>query len=124
MQGVMEETATKQAIVTLGREVTVEVYLGRVCWNKQNGSKYFIYEEFRPYGRTSNTATYLITDGPTVLGERKGGAYHPGSFVGRALMGAKVGAELEVNAGGPELGEMRVGNLSGNHLKLVVLDIN
>lgn len=109
--------------VSVGSTVVVEVYIARVGINHSGRRrKFFEYERHLQNGKADWVQTFLITEDPTEL-SRNPKALHPGSFAGRALLGAVVGQEIEVNIGGLSIDDLRVGHQSGNHLKYKIVAI-
>ncbi len=102
-------------VVVVGSKVTVEVYLGEVKIDYGARRKYL------HYGKVFRVATFLIErNSPN---NNFGEHLHPSSFSGRALVGRKVGDDVEVNVGGLSVEEARVGQTTGNHLKYVIVAI-
>jgi hypothetical protein len=110
---------TLKTSVAINSKVAVEIYLGRVKYNRNVRIKHLEYERFRE--KENYVETYIIKLFPR-KGEPK--ETHYDSFVGRAIMGSVVGQEVEVNVGGLSINELRVGSLSGNHFKLKILSID
>lgn len=105
--------------VGVGSKVTVEIYLAHVKYDKNARRKHFEYERFRK--DEDYREVYIISEFPKTEDIRE---ISFDSFIGRALMGATVGQEVEVNVGGLSVGELRVGSLSGNDFKFKILSID
>lgn len=111
--------------VCVGSRVSVEVYLGTAAMDSSGKirRKFLQYKRFLKDDNPEYLRAIVVTSDATFL-EKNGGIYcHPESFIGRAMLGRKVGDEVEVNVGGLSVDELRVGQMSGNHLKLVVVKI-
>lgn len=103
-------------IVTVGSKVTLEVYLGEVKIDGNNRRKHLSYNQvFR-------VTTFTIKE--DCSRDDFGKCVHPDSFAGRALIGRKVGDEVEVNVGGLSVEEARVNQATGNHLKYKIVEIS
>lgn len=114
------EIAEPEKKVQIGSRVTVEVYLGRARTEREpHTRKFFVWERFRgeEYKETYTIGGYQISS-------KNPWEISCDSFIGRALLGAVVGEERIANVGGVSLNELRVGVLSGNHIKFKILAIS
>ncbi len=96
---------------------TVEVSIGTVSiTDTRPRSKYLSYGDV-------HKMRYFVTTDLSLSDKIHFIHIHPESFIGRAILGISVEHEVEVNVGGLSIEEMRIGYVSGNHLKLKVLSV-
>ncbi len=108
-------------LVNVGSRVTVEVYLGRSLVRKIDGRsfRYMEYERHRVMNK-DYIEVFTLVQNPD---PKKVDQISPESFIGRVLLGAQVGNERETDFG-VSLQDVRVGNLSGCHLKYKIISID
>ncbi|MEK7642493.1 MAG: GreA/GreB family elongation factor [Patescibacteria group bacterium] len=109
--------------IRLNSIVAVKVYLFQRRKGIVGGKHQIIEEYVRFRENNDYKAIYKIVDRPENSIWQKS-EISADSFIGRALIGRKVGESAEVNVGGLSRWEQRVGSTSGNHLKLEIVEVD